>query len=120
VFQEFNGRLSQPGFPHQMLLSRNPPDEDHWLATEEFRIGPELKTFGSRGGAIHAVVPRHGEVLKGRRYYTVPIYANAHNLSAATIETLEASAVRLWAIRSSRSCRARRDATTRRKTPCPS
>src|SRR5262249_50972822 len=27
VFQEFNGRLSQPGFPHQLLLSPNPPDE---------------------------------------------------------------------------------------------
>jgi len=89
VFQEFNGRLSQPGFPHQMLLSPNPPDEDHWLATEEFRMGPPIQTFVSRGGTIYAVVNRRGEVLDGRRYYAVPIYANAHNLSPATVETLE-------------------------------
>lgn len=73
-----------------MLLSPNPPDEDHWLATDEFRMGPQLQTFGPRGGAVYSVVNRHGDMLDGRRYYTVPIYANAHNLSPATVEALEA------------------------------
>ena len=90
VFQEFNGRLSQPGFPHQMLLSPNPPDEDHWLATEEFRTGPVIQQFGHHGGAIYAVANRHGGVQVGRRYYAVPIYANAQNLSPDTISALEA------------------------------
>jgi hypothetical protein len=90
VFQEFNGRLSQAGFQHQMLLSPNPPDEDHWLATDEFRLGPLVQDFGHRGGAIYAVSNRQGSVQEGRRYYTVPIYANAQNLSPATITSLEA------------------------------
>jgi hypothetical protein len=89
VFQEFNGRLSQPGFPHQLLLSPNPPDEGHWLATDEFRAGPVLQQFGQTGGAIYAVANRTGGLLEGRRYYAVPIYANAQNLSPATIRTLE-------------------------------
>lgn len=69
VFQEFNGRLSQAGFPHQMLLSPNPPDENHWLCRE---------------------FPEDNHLL-GRRYYSVPIYANAHNLPAETITALEAA-----------------------------
>src|SRR6476660_5140864 len=90
VFQEFNGRLSQPGFPHQMLLSPNPPDEVHGLATEEFRTGPMVEQFGRTGGTIYAVSDREGGVRPGRRYYAVPIYANAQNLSADTIAALEA------------------------------
>ena len=27
-------RLSQPGYPHQVLLTPNPPAEDHWIATD--------------------------------------------------------------------------------------
>ena len=69
IFQEFNGRLSQAGFPHQLLLSPNPPDENHWLC-QEF---PE------------------DQHLLGRRYYSIPIYANAHNLPAETITALEAA-----------------------------
>lgn len=69
VFMEFNGRLSQSGFPHQMLLTPNPPDENHWLCRE-------------------FPVDNH---LVGRKYYSVPIYANAHNLPAGTIKALIAA-----------------------------
>ena len=31
-FAALQARLSQPGYPHQMLLTPNPPAEDHWLA----------------------------------------------------------------------------------------
>src|SRR5438105_4155101 len=65
VFQEFNGRLSQTGFPHQMLLSPNPPDEDHWLATEEFRTGPIIQQFGATGGTIYAVAKRDNGLHEG-------------------------------------------------------
>ena len=67
IFLELIGRLSQEGFPHQLLLTPNPPDENHWLA-QEF---PESNH------------------LKDRRYYSVPVYANAHNLPAETIAGLE-------------------------------
>lgn len=67
VFQEFMGRLSQNHYPHQLLLTPNPPDENHWLA-EEF---PE---------------DNH---IPGRKYYTIPIHANSHNLPAETIRSLE-------------------------------
>jgi hypothetical protein len=67
IFLEFMGRLSQPGFPHQLLLTPNPPDENHWLAREF----PETNN------------------LRDRKYYSVPIYANAHNLPPDTITGLE-------------------------------
>jgi len=35
VYSQLKGRLSQPGFPQQMLLTPNPPGSDHWL-NEEF------------------------------------------------------------------------------------
>ena len=50
-----------------MLLSPNPPDEDHWLATDDFRMGPLMQDFGRRGGAIYAVANRQGGVQEGRR-----------------------------------------------------
>jgi hypothetical protein len=34
VFLELKGRLSQPGFPQQMLLTPNPPGLTHWLALQ--------------------------------------------------------------------------------------
>ena len=34
VASELKGRLSQPGYPHQLIWSPNPPSEGHWLATE--------------------------------------------------------------------------------------
>jgi hypothetical protein len=34
VFQELQGRLSQPGYPQQLMLTPNPPSEGHWIARE--------------------------------------------------------------------------------------
>lgn len=66
VFLEMMGRLSQSGMPHQLLLTPNPPAENHWLA-DEF---PEANN------------------LKDRKYYSAPIHANAHNLPPETIPGL--------------------------------
>jgi hypothetical protein len=67
IFQELIGRLSQAGFPHQMLLTPNPPDENHWLV-EEFPVDNHRA---------------------GRQYYSIPIYANAANLHPDAIKGLE-------------------------------
>jgi len=67
LFLELIGRLSQIAMPHQLLLTPNPPDENHWLAREF----PETNH------------------LKDRRYYSVPIYANAANLPEEAIRGLE-------------------------------
>jgi hypothetical protein len=69
VFQEMMGRLSQSHYPHQLLLTPNPPDENHWL-TKEF---PETNN------------------IVGRKYYSAPIHANAHNLPPETIPGLIAA-----------------------------
>lgn len=66
VFQEMMGRLSQSGYPHQLLLTPNPPEESHWLAME---------------------FPEDNHI-KGRKYYSAPIFANAHNLPPDTIPGL--------------------------------
>jgi hypothetical protein len=34
VYVELKGRLSQPGYEKQILLTPNPVDEDHWIAEE--------------------------------------------------------------------------------------
>src|SRR3990167_1742439 len=67
VFHEMMGRLSQGGFPHQLILTPNPPDENHWLCRE---------------------FPEDNH-LKSRRYYAVSIHANAQNLPVETIERSE-------------------------------
>lgn len=67
VYEELSGRLSQMGHPNQILLTPNPPSEDHWL-TDEF---PE-----TNHRAHH-------------RYYQVSVYDNAHNLPPETITHLE-------------------------------
>jgi hypothetical protein len=41
VFTALKARLSQVGFPHQMLLTPNPPAPNHWLA-QEFPDGGDL------------------------------------------------------------------------------
>ena len=69
VFHEMMGRLSQGGFPHQLILTPNPPDENHWLCRE---------------------FPEDNH-LKSRRYYAVSIHANAQNLPVETIEGLVAA-----------------------------
>jgi hypothetical protein len=69
VFLELAGRLSQSGYPHQILLTPNPPSEAHWLAQEFPEGNPD---------------PR-------KRYYHLSIYDNAHNLPPETIADLEAT-----------------------------
>lgn len=69
VFQEMMGRLSQSGYPHQLLLTPNPPEETHWLADE---------------------FPEDNHLL-GRKYYSAPIHANSHNLPEDTIPGLIAA-----------------------------
>jgi|ETNvirnome_2_130_1030620.scaffolds.fasta_scaffold00844_1 hypothetical protein len=34
IFLYLKGRMSQPGYPHQMLLTPNPPGQDHWICRE--------------------------------------------------------------------------------------
>lgn len=67
ISTELRAVMRQPGFPHQLLYSPNPPGEDHFLA-DEF---PE---------------DNH---LPGRHYYRVSLYDNAHNLPEQTIIGLE-------------------------------
>jgi hypothetical protein len=69
VFLEMLGRLSQSNFPHHLILTPNPPDENHWLASE---------------------FPEDNHVV-GRKYYSAPIHANAHNLPDDTIPGLIAA-----------------------------
>ena len=66
LYEELCGRLSQQGFPHQILLTPNPMEEDSWLASRF----PEANT------------------IPHRRYYRVSLYDNAHNLDADTIDRL--------------------------------
>lgn len=66
VFLEMIGRLSQNGYPHQLLLTPNPPDPNHWLAKE---------------------FPEENNIV-GRKYYSASIHANAHNLPSDTIPEL--------------------------------
>lgn len=67
IYQELIGRLSQRGYPQQIVLTPNPMEEDSWLAREF----PETNH------------------IKHRKYYRVSIHDNAHNLDRATVERLE-------------------------------
>jgi len=69
VYEELKGRLSQRGMPQQLIVSPNPPSEDHWLA-KEF---PEDNRF------------------RGTAYYRTSLYDNAENLDPETIASLEAA-----------------------------
>jgi hypothetical protein len=60
---ELRLRLRQPGFPHQLIFSPNPPNVTHWLA-QQF---PTDNRF------------------PGRKYYAISIHDNAHNLPAALL-----------------------------------
>ena len=66
--EDFSGelrlRLRQPGYRHQLIFSPNPPNVTHWLA-QQF---PEDNRFPSR------------------RYYSISIHDNAHNLPKELIE----------------------------------
>lgn len=63
---ELRLRLRQPGFPHQLIFSPNPPNVTHWLAQQ---------------------FPDDNR-LKGRKYYAISIYDNQHNLP---VELLDAA-----------------------------
>lgn len=68
VYNEAALRLSQPGFPQEMVVSPNPVPESHWIA----------KRF-----------PTHNRE-KQHRYIRVAMRDNAHNLDASTIAAAEA------------------------------
>lgn len=61
---ELRLRLRQPGFPHQLIFSPNPPNVTHWLAQQ---------------------FPPDNRIL-GRKYYAISIYDNAHNLPKPLLE----------------------------------
>jgi hypothetical protein len=61
---ELRLRLRQPGFPHQLIFSPNPPNVTHWLAQQ---------------------FPDDNHI-KGRKYYAISIYDNAHNLPTALLD----------------------------------
>lgn len=62
-------RLSQAGFPHQVLLTPNPPGETHWLS-REFPVSN-----------THA----------GHLYLRTSVYDNRHNLGDLYIRSLESA-----------------------------
>jgi hypothetical protein len=67
IYSELKARLSQNGYPHQIVISPNSVDEGHWIAREF----PEDNRI------------RH------RKYISLSVYDNAHNLSEETIRNLE-------------------------------
>ncbi len=67
VYLELAARLSQKGFPHQITISPQSVDEDHWIAHE----------FPERGTDA------------ARRYIPLSVYDNAHNLDSSVIPNLE-------------------------------
>jgi hypothetical protein len=69
IYLELKARLSQKGFPHQIVISPNSVDDNHWIA----------KQFP---------VDNH---IKHRKYISLSVYDNAHNLDADTIRNLEAT-----------------------------
>ena len=66
---EMRALIRQPGYPHQLIYSPNPPPEEHFLAD---------------------AFPEDHD-LPGRKLYQLSIYQNRHNLEAGTIEKLEAA-----------------------------
>lgn len=64
---ELRALVRQPGYPHQLIFTPNPPNEEHFLA-DQF---PDDKD------------------LPGRKYYRLSLYDNQHNLPKDTIESLE-------------------------------
>jgi hypothetical protein len=67
VYHALKGRLSQPGFPQQMLLTPNPPAPNHWLADE---------------------FPEDGHI-EGHRYICTSVYDNERILGTNYIRELE-------------------------------
>lgn len=69
VYNEAALRLSQPGFPQQMIVTPNPVSDSHWIA-RRFR-------------------PIEKNPLPDHRLLTLSIWDNAHNLSPETIRAAE-------------------------------
>ena len=67
IYLELAARLSQPGYPHQITISPQSVNENHWIA-DEF---PEKNTDPHR------------------RYIPLSVHDNAHNLSVEVIPALE-------------------------------
>ena len=61
---ELRLRLRQPGLPHQLIFSPNPPNVTHWLA-QQFPADNRLAN---------------------RRHYAISIHENAHNLPPALLQ----------------------------------
>lgn len=70
-YLELKGRLSQVGYPCQMILAPNPPGEDHWIARE----------FPDTESGLPAK-PQHS-------YIRLSLYDNAHNLPPEYVAQLE-------------------------------
>ncbi len=66
---EIRALVRQPDYPHQLIFSPNPPNEEHFLA-DQF---PDDKDFPDR------------------KYYSISLHQNAHNLPPDTIRKLEAA-----------------------------
>ena len=62
---ELRLRLRQPGYPHQLIFSPNPPNVTHWLAQQFPENNPN----------------------PSRKYYAVSIHDNAHNLPAELLQS---------------------------------
>jgi hypothetical protein len=62
---ELRLRLRQPGFPHQLIFSPNPPNVTHWLA-QQFPEDNRIPT---------------------RKYYAVSIFDNKHNLPKPLLDS---------------------------------
>ena len=67
IYLELAGRLSQPGYPHQITISPQAIEDTHWIA-QEF--------------PVKAIDPN-------RRLIQVSVYDNAHNLDPSVIPALE-------------------------------
>lgn len=67
IYLELAARLSQKGFPHQITISPNAIEEDHWIAKE----------FPEDNRNPH------------RTYIPLSVHDNAHNLSPEVIPSLE-------------------------------
>jgi hypothetical protein len=68
VYDALKGRLSQPGFPQQMLLTPNPPSPNHWLVDE---------------------FPEDNHIA-GHEYIITSVYDNRHIIGDDYIKELEA------------------------------
>ena len=85
IYSELKGRLSQPGYAHQLIVTPNPPSEGHWLANEfpednrkashryvRFTLRDNLVNLGlDTVEAIEAAYPQgtsqHRRLIEGRR-----------------------------------------------------